>query len=127
MSIKRIYYIALNVPAGTGTPKEPYGTNGNQNFPPLKLPKGNIKKIYPVFPSGASELLFAQLVDANNNIIYPTGSNQGGFINLTSTANLAVEVDWSVTQTDNFVNVNAYNLDTTNAHEVIFGIEMELI
>ncbi len=126
--MKRIYYISLNVPAGTGSPTNPYSTANNtiSNYPPLVLPLGVIVGIMPIFPSGANELLFAQLVDASGNVIYPTESNQNGYINLTDTAELTVPITYPLTARNNTVNINAFNTDPNNAHLITFGIIMEI-
>ncbi len=120
----KYYEIGLNIPANTG-PNAPATTDGNVNYPPLYLPAGQIVGLLVTVPTGANGAVFFRL-KLNGSVIFPTQGNQSGWSNLTNVVAQYIPFTQPVSAYNSKLDLEGYNVSTTNAYPVIIGVIMEV-
>jgi hypothetical protein len=123
--VLRSYFIQLTIPANTseGSPVSTGPNNANSQAS-VVVPKGVIQYIYPVFPSGSNGLAFVQLL-LNGAPVFPDSSNASNYFTGNNTPSLQVPVTIVCSAGGNQLDLQGYNLDTTNAHTISFLLVLE--
>jgi len=118
------YEMELNVPANTPA-DAPARTQENTAYPPLFLPEGTITGVVVTVPTGANGAVFFRL-KLNGDVIFPTGSNQNGWSNLTNLSARHIPFTHDVDLFNARLDLEAYNVSSSYAYPVVIGITEEV-